>query len=775
MSAHVRINSKPQYISDRKDIKFPNQNLFNRRKPDKKEDKHDRGHQGKPEQRRHEQERSSRSPRSDKKEAKYQKEGEFKDNKYSSDLDNLKTLCNTYNFKNCLNYKIKTSIFLPGDDNANYLYNIFKKINNPRLKYYIKFYMEFLNVVENGDSWLHLSKIKGTLLNLIQESKSKSKCTSSFDNILEKLVSTHKDFLDAGVANNIVNHFTYVPNDFEVKFKSSNDKKYTIKYKNMIELVAFELIHIKSVFDKNVKNLVSDLINAIKKTLIHMCIIKYNDLAITKLSLCLCLINELKQKFAQNPVQQIDYVNIDEMSKRAEPELLSDPTSKNKPQSKIFYDIPTNYPFLQSERQIKQEIDKINNIFKELHKNNILTTKGQHLIMGQYVNEIMVILNVHQNNNKLDEIQKHIILKGLENTHEKIKSYIENLSANLIFELNDQRVLNDYITKNEEKEIRKYIRDLLTKDPKPNNFKDVVTNVKSLFANSKIDRDETVKKIKQIMQMIQNPDLVVNVDDEVLNPDRIDLKKQIPGSRKDALRILNAGLEKNANIIYLKKQIALIVTNVTIKSIFFQENENELIIWINPYCNIDESKIEQTVLIPRRIYLWILSIVNTKTKILYHSVRIDKGKEIENFENINYMRTLCEMHDLIFYHVKIIDKFKIMDIVNCDKLITIQDLSEVLDDYLNVPTNFLERSFLKTVEISDNDNQFNIIFNKNQYNVIIPYNNELFENYKDFSVTAYHILMAKIGTRKIKIKYKSNLSSIKQIHDIYQKMFYKFF
>jgi len=35
--------------------------------------------------------------------------------------------------------------------------------------------------------------------------------------------------------------------------------------------------------------------------------------------------------------------------------------------------------------------------------------------------------------------------------------------------------------------------------------------------------------------------------------------------------------------------------------------------------------------------------------------------------------------------------------------------------------------------------------------------------------------MAKIGRRKVKITYNSNLSSIKQIYDIYQKKFYKFF
>ena len=97
-----------------------------------------------------------------------------------------------------------------------------------------------------------------------------------------------------------------------------------------------------------------------------------------------------------------------------------------------------------------------------------------------------------------------------------------------------------------------------------------------------------------------------------------------------------------------------------------------------------------------------------------------------------------------------------MDIVNCDKLITIQDLSNVIDEYINVSVSFHKKMFLKSVEISDNDNQFNIVFNKSQYSVIIPFNNELFENYKDYQEKA----------KRLAYKNKQNFSLDKMTEKI---------
>ena len=351
---------------------------------------------------------------------------------------------------------------------------------------------------------------------------------------------------------------------------------------------------------------------------------------------------------------------------------------------------------------------------------------------------------------------------------------MNDLEVNLVHKIKSAIPLNKNITPADADSLKAKVLNMLKTKKKQENRKEIVEKTVNLLKSLSTNKEKSDDTIMEILNMIENPTKKYDSTNQFRHETRIDLNKQIPVSRNNAIKLLNAGLDQNPQLVYLKKHIIKIAHERKINSIFFQENEQELIIWINPYCTFDEYKFEQTTLLPRRLYIWILSIVNTRTKILYHSVKVDRGKEIPNVEQIKFMKDICRIHDLDFYHILKTEKFNIIKIVLCNKTISLQELPKAIDEYLLLNTSILH--MIKTIDISDNDNQFSIIFNKNKYAVIVQYNDALFDEYRDFSITAFHIIMSKIGKNKwVKVKYNSNLSSITQIKEIYSSIFYNNF
>jgi len=657
----------------------------------------------------------------------------------------------------------------------------------------IIFLVDFLNIIEDGESMYFINQIKQNFNKILRHQRGddkdkENKCSKEIDLYIGDLIKQIENMKKDYPKIEKINDYKYIPSKDLASYYSSNNKhdnsdnnkknKTAIEIHRIIEILALETFIISPT--KMDGNFFS-IINEVKKGILHLAKNAkdiHTDANYANIKVILCLIKKLQTKY---PI----YVDVVDFTTSGMVQLET--ADKDKPHSKDPRDINNNFkldtiPIKEFSaldtpecKEFRKKLESLNNKLTEINRSKIIDSAGKYHTIKDPLIAILNILQLGQRQYILTSSIATAIttFPGIDPNIELIDNFFTEFGVAPINELLQKPNSNSYLNPNDHNTIKTLISGMKNKAKRPNNATEIFDLGNSILS-SKNTPEGTQTKLKLLRAMIENENLKKPDGNDTLaaHPDRIDLKKQIPGSRADALRILNAGFEHDKHLLYIKRMVAKSVTEKKINSIFFQENENELIIWINPNCVIDEEKIEHTVLLPRRIYLWILSIVNENTKILYHSVTINKGKEVPNYVNIDYMETLCKMHNLPFYFIEKYEKFKIMDIVNCNKQITIQDLGNTIDEYLSVPLTF-KTCCTKTIDISDNDNQFSLVFNKSQYSVIVKYNENLFSTYKDFSITAFHIVMNKVNNKSwIKIKYNSNLASIRQIYDIYRSVFY---
>ena len=720
-----------------------------------------------------------------------------------NDLKRLKRLADLNKVQlNTFNYNIfyPKRANLTGERETNKFYRSFFSTKKQNDIYVFKI-MEFLNIKDETKTCQNIKVIKGNLLNLIK-TKTSEKCYSGFN---RELVEIGKliDTLTQNQNLKLVRNFVYIRStdtttDKNLDDKNKNKNQETITYSHVLETIMFELLGVtcEQTSGKDPHNFFN-FINELKEIMIRMAQKqKFNDNGDTlpiikqKFSLCYDLIKHLKAAHPQNPSiitinENLTHdpqlfqanKNLPNFDDDAQPDP-DDPDSYKKKNFRKLEILTSSITVLSTFPEAVKIIKLINLEFKRVYDNNLITDKNSYKILDDLKFSIVKIFLPYEDEQYLVDTVKTDVLRSLEYYKDKIFTFTKNLDLDLLHEFNNTSTVNIHLTQSEIKDLTDNIKKLFGSTKTQENRKDIVTKAINLLRAQGMNAEDTKKELSNIHFMIANPTKKLSPGDQYMHPNRVDLQTQIPGSRNDALKILNIKFDKNSQLMYVKKQIEYIVKEKIINSIFFQENENELIIWINPYCGIDESKIEHTMLLPRRLYIWILAIVNSGTKILYHSVKIKNGKEIPFTEQINFMKNVCSLHDLKFYQINKNEKFNIINIVDCNKIITIQDLPSAIDDYLLIFPD-MRSKFVKTIDISDNDiptskNNFSIIFNKNQFTISVQYNEKLFDSYRDFAITAFHIVMSKVGRKFwVKVKYNSNLASINQIVELYSSLFYK--